>query len=265
MNKTRVLAVLISLVLVSSGLLGEAPQARADQGHHYQVAFTGGIGLRMRDAPQMSAVFGATYPEGAWVPADCQDTGEWVTNVNGESSNIWIRSNGGVWWPTAFLYTGVTFWIDGLPICSEKDAAQAEELKRTTKTIGDYHREGQSPMMKIDSNGLSARVYFSKKESKEAAKAFNEAKDYFFWRDTIVCAGFGLWKAPSNPAAFGASIGCSVLMGAAVPADFDYARGAANAAASVDKCYEVRLRRKKIDAEWKAEKWTVTDHKDYCG
>lgn len=264
---TKWLTVPASLCLVVAGLLAPATPAHADEGHHYPIAFTGGVGLRMRTAPTMASALDVAYPEGYQVSASCQDVGEWVTNRHGESSNIWVRSNGGTWWPTAYLYTGVTFWIDGLISCTDKDAALEASLNPPKKTVADYHREGRSPIMTLDPGELSGRVYFSKSGTKEAASALNKANEGLFWRDTLTCATAGVLVGQAATAVsvgFGADIGCSLLMGVFTPSEFDSARGAANAAASAGKCYEVRMRRAHRDAEWRPETWTVTDHQDYC-
>lgn len=265
----------VAVVLAITASISSISPSRANEIRNYKVAFTGGVGVRLREKPKIDALgFGesGTYsiPEGAYFPAECEEYGDWVTNVNGETTNIYMRAPGGVYVSTAYLYTGVNSRV-GLQLCSELDAKRKESF--SPKTISAYHREGKPEVMAVDEKQRSARVYFSKKKTKEVADAMNKAAVRKFWAEAIFCATEGAILAVvtnggklaiSTATGAGASVLCSVLAANISPQEFEPAKGAANAAASADKCYEVRMERAADGKTWKANTWTVTDSPDYC-
>lgn len=263
-----------AVLAITASILSISP-SRANETRNYKVAFTGGVGVRLREKPKIDAAgFGesGTYsiPEGAYFPAECEEYGDWVTNVNGETTNIYMRAPGGLYVSTAYLYTGVNSRV-GLQLCSELDTKRKENF--SPKKISAYHREGKSEVMAVDEKHRSARVYFSKKKTKEVADAMNKAAVRKFWAEVIFCATEGAIitvvtnggkLAISTATGAGASVLCSVLAANISPQEFEPAKGAANAAASADKCYEVRMERAADGKNWKANTWTVTDSPDYC-
>lgn len=274
----RLVAGVVGLMLILLGSWEAAP-AQADEIRSYQVAFTNGMGVRLRTAPYVGAPGigeGGSYaiPEGSWFGAECEDYGDWVTNVHGESTNVYMRAPGNVWVSTAWLYTGVTFRV-GLPLCSELDAARTASY--TPKTVADHHREGEAVIMTTNFEQTTSRVYFSKSKTQEAALALNRASSQRDVASTIFCASIGVVTGittggASVPAVtagaavgFGVDIGCSTVTGLISEGKvLDEARGAANAAATAGKCYEVRMHKDPDTDQWVADVWTVTDHHDYC-
>lgn len=268
------MTVIATLALAATGMTSAAPVAHADDIRQYQVDFTNGIGVRLRTAPYVGAPgLGAdgkmAIPEKAWFPAECEDYGDWVTNVNGESTNVYMRAPGGVWVSTAWLNTGTNGRV-GLPLCSEKDAALSASVQ--AKSVSAHHREGQDVVMVTNAEGTSGRVYFSKSATKEAAEALNSAGGWLDVGEALFCATAGLLVGVSTggtglvagSVGFVGDLGCSALAGVASPAGFELARGAANAASSAAKCYEVRMHTD-LAGDWVPDVWTVTDHQDYCG
>lgn len=279
--KRRVAALLCGALTLST--LAVLPVANADDAgatrdiRQYQVAFTGGIGVRLRTAPSVDAPGYPTptgdlaLPEGAWFPAECEEYGDWVTNIYGETTNIYMRAPGGPMVSTAWLYTGTNERV-GLPLCSEKDAALHASLK--PPTVGDAHRSGTDVVTVTNPEQTSGRSYFSIAKTREAAEALNHASNAYFWGNTLFCATLGgltgvatggLGLAVSSGIGVSGDVLCSVLAGVSEPAGFQHARGAANAAASAGKCYEVRMHKDPATQEWVSDMWTVTDHVDYCG
>lgn len=277
MNAKKLLAWIASAVLAVASLITMAPAAQADDILQYQVSFTNGMGVRLRTAPSVNATGFATpygdlaIPEGSWFPAECEDYGDWVTNIYGETTNIYMRTPGGAWVSTAWLNTGTNTLV-GLPLCSAKDAALRASVE--PKKVSAYHQQGQGAVMVTNPEQTSGRVYFSKAKTQEAAAALNSANNAFFWGNTVFCATVGVAVGVATGGAtlvagsatgFGADIGCSVVTGVTGPQGFDQARGAANAAASAGKCYEVRMHKDLAKNEWVPDVYTVTDHQDYCG
>ena len=62
---------------------------------------------------------------------------------------------------------------------------------------------------------------------------------------------------------FGTSVGCGSLTGLITPASLNDAAGAARAAASAGKCYEMRMH-KTASGDWTTDTFTVTEDSDYC-
>lgn len=278
MNKLRWLAVPISLILAVAGLVAAAPAAHADDIRHFQVAFTNGLGVRLRtaahvDAPGVGVDGKYGIPEGGWFPAECEEYGDSVTNVYGETSNIYLRAPGGLYVSSVWLNTGTNSRV-GLPLCSELDAALLASV--TPKKVSDYQREGRGVVILANPEHTSARAYFSKAKTKEAAGAFNSANNRLFWSGTLLCAVGGAIIGVATAGGsvvvetvggaalgLGADIGCSAATNALTPEEFTRGMGAANAAASADKCLEVRMHKDSTD-KWVSDTWTVTDHGDYC-
>lgn len=261
--------------LTATTMVGLAPVAHADDIREYQVNFTNGIGVRLRtapyvDAPGLGADGRMAIPEGAWFPAECEDFGDWVTNVYGESTNVYMRAPGGVWVSSAWLNTRTNGRV-GLPLCSEKDAALGASVQ--AKTVSAYHHEGRDVVLVANPEGTSGRAYFSRSATKEAANALNSANGWLGVGSTAFCATAGVLVGVATDGAgliaasaigLTSDVGCSAVAGVSSPSGFDLARGAANAAASADKCYEVRMH-KDSGGQWVSDVWTVTDHQDYCG
>lgn len=271
MNRKKVAAgAAIGVTALAVTLFGPVPAAHAESEiRNYAVAFTNGWGVRLRQAPFIDAPgFGPegklAIPEGSLFPAECEDYGDTVTNVNGESTDLWMRAAGGPWVSTAYLNTGTNSRV-GLPLCSLKDAALQESVKATT--VADYHREGDGRVMVVNSDSTKARVYFSKSETRLAADAMNSAASQsdFFNSGFCVTMGGVIGVATDGVlAGVAGDIVCGWLTDAVQPDSFETARGAATAAGSADKCYEVRMHRNSSSDEWIADVWTVTDDHDYC-
>jgi hypothetical protein len=274
-RKTLIAGLTGTAVALATAIAGPAQVAHADDVRNYTVDFTNGWGVRLRQAPQIDAAgFGAdgklAVPEGYSFPAECEDYGDEVTNEHGETTDLWMRAPGGVWVSTAYLNTGTNSRV-GLPLCSEKDAALQSSVK--TKTVADYHREGQGRVMVVDRDGIKSRVYFSKSETQRAADAMNSAGRQSDFVNSAFCMAMGgvigvatggAGLAAGTAAGVGGDIGCEVLTNAVQPDGFAQARGAATAAATAGKCYEVRSHRDSRSGKWITDIWTVTDHQDYC-
>lgn len=260
---------------VTRAVVEPAPIAHADDDlRNYTVDFTDGWGVRLRQAPQVDAAgFGVdgklAVPEGYSLPAECEGYGDEVTNEYGDTTDLWMRAPGGVWVSTAYLDTGTNVRI-GLPLCSEKDAALQASV--ATKTVADYHREGEGRVMVVNSDDTKSRVYLSKSETRRAADATNSAGQRSDFVNSAFCiAGGGLigWATGGAGLVVGTAIGvggdidCKALTNSLQPESFEQADGAAAAASSVGKCYEVSHRDPE-SGEWIADVWTVTDHQDYC-
>ena len=280
MNRKILASLAGATVAVTTAVFGPAAPAHADDDiRNYRVDFTGGWGVRLRQAPSVNAPgFGAdgkqALPEGALFPAECEDYGDEVTNVYGETTNLWMRAPGGVWVTTAYLDTGTNSRV-GLPLCSEKDAGLRDSV--ATKTVADYHREGGDKVMVVNSDETKSRVYLSKAETRRAADALNSANQKSDFANSAFCiaettligllaggADSGAKLVANTALGVGVDIGCEVLTGSLRPEGFEQAKGAATAAASAGKCYEVRMHRDSASDEWVADTWTVTDHQDYC-
>lgn len=263
-----------TLGLVMSAI-GPATTARADDIRSYQVDFTNGWGVRLRQAPEINAPgFGAdgkmAIPEGATFAAECEDYGDSVTNDQGQTTDVWLRAPGGVWVSTAYLETGTNGRV-GLPLCVEKDAALQASVEPTT--VADYHRDGVPAVMVVNDDQTSSRVYFSQAETRRVAEEFTTASGRADAVNTVGCVAVGVLAAVAfrNPSlvkeiAAGVSVdaGCDAFTSSLQPDGFDKARGAASAAADAGKCYEVRSHKDESTGEWTADVWTVTDHQDWC-
>lgn len=279
MSKKRAIGVVLSATIgMGAAAFGAVPAAQADDVRNYTVDFTNGWGVRLRQAPHIDAAgFGAdgklAMPEGAPFPGECEDYGDEVMNEHGATTDLWMRSPGGVWVSEIYLDTGSNDRV-GLPLCSEKDAALRASVE--PKTVADYHREGVTKVMVVNDARTSSRVYFSRAETKRAASALNAADSRSEFANSAFCVvegglvglmtgGTSLVAVVGGAAAgAGTDIGCEMLTNSLVPDGFEEARGAANAAASAGKCYEVRSHKEGSTGEWVADVWTVTEDKNYC-
>ena len=113
-------------------LVGLAPAANADSSQ-YTVAYTGGIGAYPRSSPVYDARTGVAASEGAVVEADCYVQGEAITNVDGYTSDVWVRSTDGLYWSEAWLDTGGTGTPAGLASC---DAVSVDAGALTAPVTG---------------------------------------------------------------------------------------------------------------------------------
>ena len=105
--KKGLCATATSVVLAAASIPALALPAHAETSHDYPVAFTGGVGVHLRDAPNLDDAPLTTLSEGTSFPAECEDYGTTATNIYGETTNVWMRAAGSVWVSTAYLNTGV--------------------------------------------------------------------------------------------------------------------------------------------------------------
>lgn len=186
-----------------------------------------------------------------------------------------MRTPGGYYVSEAYLNTGTNSSV-GLPLCVELDFEAAQAATGTTVpalTVADYHREGWGNVGILNSDQTSGRFYFSKAASRKGADALNKANGDLTLAGNLICATAGValgLVAPEGTVVasiegFSADMMCGAFAGSLTPENFEQALGAAHAAASAGKCFEIRAHRKSADQDWIYDVYTVTGSADYCG
>jgi hypothetical protein len=273
----KALAPVVAVATISGlSLVVGTQTAAADDMPQPKVAFTGGIGLYLRDSPTMATHLATAVPEGTPIPDECELTGEPVTNVHGQTITTWVRSPGGVYFPGAFLDTGYLERTPGVPECSEIDRRRQIDFDAARpQTIGDKLRAGETRIYNVSSDRRTAREYFSKAETRRVAKSIDRLADARDGTHTIGCAIYGLglavitkgtsFRIQTTIGTLG-GLGCDVFLDGFPGDKIRYAADVARGAAETGKCFEVRLH--KENGEWVPDKtgaFTSTDHPDWCG
>lgn len=259
----------LTMVAVTLAAVAVAPQTGAaeDTIASYPVAFTGGIGAYLRDAPDnddTSRLY--AVPDGALVPDECETTGTPRTNSYGQISDVYVRAPGGVYVNSTYLDTGVE-GRTAAPDCATLDAARAAEL--APRTVGDRLRDGADIIYTTDGPNR-IRGYYSHNKTSEAADIIDGAADRADLINNLLCTTAGVLVAvatdgttlvASTAAGASSGFGCGAVTSNQV-------RPVASVATSADhtgKCLELRFH---ADGDhWTLDDngWTMTDSYDYCG
>lgn len=253
---------------VAGLLLGTATPAAADQVP--VVAYTGNIGLYLRDAPSMSATKLVAVPEGTPFGTVCEVQAEPVYNdIYGWTTSTWMRDSQGRWAPGTYLETGYADRTPDMADCAELDSALNSPLQDTPDpapaqpTVGDTLRADGGSVTRVSADGTRARVYHSREETHRWAIAWANGESAVSTTSTVVCGLVGL--AVRNPWAGAASgVACDVMLSGANGPVQQLATMAGSADAN-GKCLEQRVHR--VGDQWALDDngLTITDHEDWCG
>lgn len=265
-----VAAAVVALLAIGMSLIA-APAASAASGEEsipsYAVAFTGGIGVYLRNAPNddpSSRVLGV--PDGTLIPVECETVGTPRTNSYGQTSDIYARAPGGVYVATIYLNNGV-LGRTSAPDCGALDAARAASIRPTT--VATLLKAGQSTVYTQDGPDR-IRAYYSHSETAKMADRLTQLSNNMGLITNLECTGAGVLLAVASggtslvvSTTVGAVGGfsCSALLGN----DAAPVAAIAQAANQSGKCLELRMHR---DGDrWVADDngWTMTDYPDYCG
>jgi hypothetical protein len=256
----------VALLAVVFALVA-APSASAEQSiPSYAVAYTGGIGVYLRSAPNddpSSRVVGV--PDGTLIPVECETVGTPRTNSYGQTSDIYARSPGGVYVATIYLNNGV-LGRSNAPDCGAFDAARAAATQPTT--VAALLKAGQRVVYTQDGPDR-IRAYYSHSETAFMANRLAALSNISDSLSTYGCAAAGVMLTGLTAGA-GAAVGLAVGTFGGIGCDLltnnqvTSVAGIAQSANHFGKCLELRMHR---DGDrWVADDngWTMTDYPDYC-
>lgn len=267
-RRPRSVATAVVALLAVVFALVAAPPASAEQSiPSYAVAYTGGIGVYLRNAPNddpSSRVVGV--PDGTLIPVECETVGTQRTNSYGQTSDIYARSPGGVYVATIYLNNGV-LGRSNAPDCGALDAARAAATQPTT--VAALLKAGQRVVYTQDGPDR-IRGYYSHSETARMADKLTTWSNNMGVIANAECTAVGVIIGVGT-------IGTSAVVGLAAGAFGGFTCGSvlgndvapvaaiAQAANQYGKCLELRMHR---DGDrWVADDngWTMTDSPDYCG
>lgn len=235
----------------------------------YPVAFTGGIGVYLRNAPNddpSSRVLGV--PDGTLIPVECETVGTPRTNSYGQTSDIYARAPGGVYVATIYLNNGV-LGRTSAPDCGALDAARAASIRPTT--VAAFLKAGQ-PIVYTQDGPDRIRAYYSHSETAKMADRLTQLSNTAGLAANLACTSAGVllaiasdglslsFTATTTVGAVG-GFGCSAYLGN----DAAPVAAIAQTASRSGKCLELRMHRD--GDQWVADDngWTMTDYPGYCG
>lgn len=267
-RRLAAVAVLGSVFLAAAypGVASASP-TDPDNISSYPVAFTGGIGVYLRDAPsdsEESKIY--AMPDGTTIPDECETTGVPRTNSYGQTSDVYVRAPGGVYVNSVFLASGVN-GRTGAPDCADLDAARAEA--NTPRTVADYLRDGQRVVYTTDGPDR-LRGYYSHEETATAARYLEQASGKVYVVNNVGCAVAGVLGTIATGGAtlvVGGAVGAGLGLGCGAIAHNQVAplASTATAADTTGKCLELRFHRNGEEWELDDSGWTMTDNSGYCG
>jgi hypothetical protein len=232
--------------------------------HSYPVAFTGGIGVYLRSAPNdkdSSRVY--AVPDGTLIPVECETTGTSRTNSYGQTSDVYVRSPGGVYVASVYLDNGVV-GRSSAPDCDALDTSRTAHLN--PKTVGDRLRGGDAVVYTQD-GPKRIRAYFSHTKTAEVASVYGAASNITDSVNNSLCAVAGLMITIATDGAASLVLGTTggLACGALSHNEAAPIAAVAKSADQHGKCLELRMHRD--GARWVADDngWTMTDHRNYCG